>query len=134
MLNFANLNWLAILGATLASFALGGLWYGPMFLKAWMAAIGKKQEELPSNATPFIVSFVTALITSIVLAALIQALGIVRVIDGVLLGLITSIGFIATAAASDAAFGGSSVRLFLIQAGYRVVYSAIMGAILAAWR
>jgi hypothetical protein len=60
------LNWLAILGATLASFALGGLWYGPIFGKAWMAAIGKKQEELPSNATPFIVSFVTALITSIV--------------------------------------------------------------------
>ena len=134
MLNFAALNWLSILGATLAGFALGGLWYGPLFGKAWMNAIGKTEDELQPSPTPFVVSFVTALITAIVLALLINALGVVRVVDGLALGAIVGIGFIATAMASDSAFCGWGVRLFLIQSGYRVVYSVIMGAILAFWR
>lgn len=134
MLNFGSLNWLAILGATFAGFALGGLWYGPLFGKAWMRALGKRPEDLQPSPTPFVISFVTAFVTSVVLAALIQALGVVRTIDAVALGLVTSIGFIATAMASDSAFCRWSMHLFLIQSGYRVTYSVIMGAILGFWR
>ena len=36
MLDLAALNWWAILVATVAAFALGGLWYGPLFGKPWM--------------------------------------------------------------------------------------------------
>ncbi len=132
MLNYMALNWVAILIATVAGFVLGGLWYGPLFGKAWMHAIGKRPEDIRPSPAPFIISFVTALITAIVLALLI--LGIVRVIDGAILGLVIGIGFIATAMASDSAFCGWGVRLFLIQAGYRVTYSVLMGAILTWWR
>ena len=34
MIDFAGLNWWAILVAVAAAFALGGLWYGPLFGKA----------------------------------------------------------------------------------------------------
>jgi hypothetical protein len=134
MLNLTVLNWYAIVGATLAAFALGGLWYGPLFGKAWMSAIGKTADELQPPPLPYVISFFTALVTTIVLAMLINALGVVRVIDGVLLGAIVGIGFIATAMASDNAFCGWGLKLFLIQSGYRVVYSLIIGAILAFWR
>ncbi len=33
---FANLDIIAIITATLATFAIGFLWYGPIFGKAWM--------------------------------------------------------------------------------------------------
>ena len=45
MLDLSGLNWLAILVATVAAFVLGGLWYGPLFGKAWMAALGKTEED-----------------------------------------------------------------------------------------
>ncbi|MDX1563327.1 MAG: DUF1761 domain-containing protein [Gammaproteobacteria bacterium] len=134
MWNIADLNWLAILVATVAGFAIGGVWYGPLFGKAWMDALGKKPEDLTPSAQPYIISFVTALITALVLALLINALGITGAVDGLLIGLAVGVGFIATAMASDSAFCGWSLNLFLIQAGYRVTYSMVMGVILAVWR
>ena len=134
MLDFSNLNWLAILVATAAGFLLGGIWYGPLFGNAWLRAIGKTQDDIEPTPTPFIVSFFTALITAILLAALIHSLAIESTLHGALLGLLIGVGFIATAMGSDSAFCGWGLPLFLIQAGYRVTYSVIMGAILAAWQ
>ena len=134
MLDFAGLNWFAILAATAAGFMLGGIWYGPLFGKAWMNAIGKTEEDIQPTPTPFIISFLTALVTAIVLAALIHNLGFTSVIDGVILGLLVGVGFIATAMGSDSAFCGWGLPLFLIQSGYRVSYSVIMGVILTAWQ
>ena len=133
MLELGALNWWAILLATVASFALGWLWYGPLFGRAWLAALGKSVEELQPSPTPFIVSFVTALVTCVVLAAIMQGLGIANVAGGLALGLVTGIGFIATSMASDSAFCGWGAKLWGIQAGYRVVYSVIMGGIIGAW-
>ena len=134
MLDFGNLNWLAILVTTLVSFALGGLWYGPLFGKAWLVAVEKTPDQLPSGATPFVISFFTALVTSIVFAALIASLGITSPAQGALLGLIIGLGFIAASAASDGAFCNWRPALIVIQAGYRVVYSVLMGLILAWWQ
>ena len=97
MLDFTGLNWWAILLATGAAFALGGLWYGPMFGQAWLRALGKTAEDLQPSPTPFVV------------------------------------GFIAASMASDSAFCRSGMPLFLVQSGYRVLYSIIMGGILGAW-
>jgi hypothetical protein len=130
----SNLNWLAILVATLIGFAIGGVWYGPLFGNAWLAALGKKLEDIQPSPAPYIISFVTALITAIVLAMLIQALGITSVYGGLHLGFAVGAGLIATAMASDAAFCGWGFNLFLIQAGYRVTYAIVMGIILAVWQ
>ena len=133
MLDFADLNWWAILVATAVAFVLGGIWYGPVFGKAWLAALGKGAEDLEPSPTPFVISFFTALLTCIVLAALLKGLAIGTLGGGLALGALVGIGFIATAMASDSAFCRWGMRLFLIQSGYRVVYSIVMGGILAVW-
>lgn len=127
-------NWWAILTATALAFVLGDLWYGPIFGKAWMAAIGKTEDELQPSPTPFIVSFFTALITAMVLAWLVQALQVSSWQGGAMLGAGMGVGFIATAMASDSAFCGWGLNLWLIQSGYRVVYSILMGALLGGWQ
>ncbi|MEM6708846.1 MAG: DUF1761 domain-containing protein [Pseudomonadota bacterium] len=133
MLEFTQLNWLAILVATVAAFLLGGLWYGPIFGRAWMEALGKTEADIEPSPTPFVVSFFTALVTAVVLAALIETLDIASASEGALFGALTGVGFIATAMASDTAFCGWGMKLFAIQAGYRVAYSIIIGALLAGW-
>lgn len=133
MLDFVGLNWWAILVSTIAAFVLGGLWYGPLFGKAWLEAIGKTEADIEPSAAPFVISFFSALFTAIVLAALVRSLGVDTLYGGVMLGAVVGLGFIASAMASDSAFCGWGLKLFLIQSGYRVVYSTIMGGILAAW-
>ena len=39
------INWYAIIAATLVGFAVGFVWYGPLFGKAWMKEIGLTEEE-----------------------------------------------------------------------------------------
>ena len=134
MLDISALNWWSILAATVVAFVIGGLWYGPVFGQAWLRAMGKTQDEIQPSATPFVVSFFAALLTCVVLAALIDSLAIETLTGGLMIGAITGIGFIATAMASDTAFCGWGMPLFLIQAGYRVVYSIVMGGILAYWQ
>ena len=133
MLDFAGLNWWAILVATVAAFMLGYVWYGPAFGKAWLAALGKTEDEIEPSPTPFIVSAVAALATCLVVAALMSGLGMTRIGDGAILGLLTGVGFIAASMASDTAFCGWGWKLWAIQAGYRVTYSILMGAIIGAW-
>ena len=135
LFDFDGLNWWAILVATIAGFMLGGIWYGPLFGKAWLRAIGKREEDLGNPVIPFTLSFFTAFVTALLMALLINSLdGLKTVLDGALLGLYIGIGFIAAAMASDYAFCRWPKQLFVIQAGYRVAYSVIMGAILAGWR
>ena len=133
MLDFSGLNWWAILAATAAAFVLGGIWYGPAFGQAWLKALGKQQEELEPSPTPFVISFFTSALTCVVLAAIMKTLGMQTVADGLVLGALVGLGFIAAAMASDSAFCRTGMALFLIQAGYRVLYSILMGAILGAW-
>ena len=128
-----EVDWLAIGVATVVAFVLGGLWYGPLFGKAWMTALGKTEADIQPTPAPFIISFFTALVTCIVVAGLMGALAIDGVLPGAAFGLLVGMGFIATAMASDTAFCGWGLPLFLIQAGYRVTYSILMGAIIGAF-
>ncbi len=134
MISFEIANWWAVLAATVLAFVLGGIWYGPVFGKAWLEALGKTEDDIQPSASPFIISFFTALLTAVVLAWLIAALAVKGWLGGAVLGLITGVGFIATAMASDSAFCRWSLKLFLIQSGYRVLYSVLMGALLGAWQ
>ena len=133
MLEFSGLNWLAILAATVAAFVLGWLWYGPLFGQAWLKAIGKTAEEIEPSPRPFIITFFTTLLNCIVLAALMNTLGMTTLTGGMVLGAITGIGFVAASLASDSAFCGWGMPLFLILSGYHVVFNILMGAILGVW-
>lgn len=132
MFEFLAVEWLAILIATVVAFVLGGVWYGPLFGNAWIEALGRSPEDIKPTPAPFVISFFTALVTCVVMAGLMDALDIRTVLGGAIFGVVTGIGFIATAMASDTAFCGWGMRLFLIQSGYRVAYSILMGAIIGA--
>ena len=43
---------LATLLATVLSFVLGGLWYGPVFSKTWMRLVGVTEATLRENFNP----------------------------------------------------------------------------------
>ena len=44
-----DINWLAVVVAAVATFMLGGVWYGPLFGRVWRAAEGQAAPP-PSKA------------------------------------------------------------------------------------
>ena len=135
--NYADLNWIAILAVTLLGFLIGGLWYGPLFGRAWLKEVDLTEEQIKAamqGASPFVVSFVAAVVTAVVMSVLIATLNLASAGDGVVLGLFVGVGFIATGMGADMAFRNDSARLWMIQSGCRVVYCALMGMILAVWK
>lgn len=129
-----GLNPWAILAATFLGFLIGGLWYGPLFFEAWLKALGKAQDQLLPPALAMLVGLVSQTGFSLALAMLIVKMDLRGLGKGLLLGLLVGLGFNTMAMASDFAFANWSFRLFLIEAGFRVVYTALAGAILGVWR
>lgn len=129
----ANINWLSILAASLSAFVIGGIWYGPLFGKAWMAASGKTEEELQQRnmVQVFTVSLLFILIAAINLEMFIGSEGTLNY--GMFAGLLAGIGWVATFMGVIYLFEKRSLKLWLINAGYSVIALTLMGSILGAW-
>jgi len=128
-----SINWLAVVAAAATGFVIGGIWYGPIFAKPWMAASGMTEEKAKSGnkALIFGLTFVLNLVAATSLAML---LGPERTLQtGVFYGAITGLTFISTALGIIYLFEQRSLSLFLINAGYQTVNFAAMGAILGIW-
>ena len=138
-IDLGSLNYLAILLGVIINQAIGAAWYSA-FGKPWMAEAGFTQEDLeavkgtPRQWYPYIVAIVGALVFTLCLALLTQLTGAEAVGDGLFLGLLAAIGFIATSYATTYSFEDRSLRLFLINSGYPVISYAIIGVMLAVWQ
>src|SRR5690349_12678384 len=92
----SQLNWRHILVAGIAYFALGALWYGPLFSKKWIAYQNINMNDPNARkgvAGIMITSLVWMLVATVGLAILAQRLGLQEAISGVKLGLLTGICF-----------------------------------------
>ncbi len=127
------INWLAVVVAAASGFVIGGIWYGPLFGKAWMAATRITEEKANSGNKVLIfgLTFVLNVVAAISLAML---LGPERTWKmGLMYGAITGITFIGTAIGITYLFEQRPLSQFLINVGYQTVNFATMGVILGAW-
>ncbi len=128
----AHVNWLAVLVAALAGFAVGGLWYGPIFGKAWMRETGITLERAQSANKAFI--YPTVLMLNLIAAtSLAMFVGAGDLNFGAFAGFMTGLTFVATSLGITYLFEMRSLRLWLINAAYMTVFFTVMGAIIGAW-
>jgi hypothetical protein len=133
-ISFSEINWLSVVVAAVVAFAIGGLWYSPLlFSKIWQSELKLKEEDLKNASMPLIfgTTFILNLIAAVTLDAFIGPNS--TLVGGLLSGLLVSIVWISTDLGINYLFARKTLRLFLIDAGYFVVFFAIMGAILGAW-
>ncbi len=128
-----TINWLAVLSAAASGFAIGGLWYGPLFGKAWMTAAGMTEEKVRAGnpAITYGLTFVLSLIAAFSLAMFI---GSGDLQFGLFAGFMTGLTFVAVALGITYLFEKRPLSLWLINAGYQVVFFTVMGAILGGWK
>lgn len=119
---------LATLVGALAGFALGGIWYGPLFGKAWMAEHGYTEAELSKDFSPakaYGTMFVLALLASWVFGAFLGP--DVTPAFGAGAGAAAGLFWVAGSIATNYLFERSSVRLWLINGGYHTVRFTLIG-------
>lgn len=130
---FSDLNWLAVLIAAAAYFVLGAIWYSNvLFGRQYRAALGQPDEAATPPVAALTVNFVGWFVAAIALGLISSAIGADSVWEGVVLGLVVAVGFIATARVVDQFYGAGNPKLMPINGPYTLIGYALMGAILAA--
>lgn len=132
---FQQINWLSVIVATLTAFAIGSVWYSPLlFGKAWQAEHELTSENIKNANMPLIfgTTFILNLVGAVVLDMFIGP-GTTSIF-GLIAGLFVGIAWVATAIGTNYLYARKSFKLFLIDAGYFVVFYPVMGLILGAWK
>jgi hypothetical protein len=134
-----DVNWIAIVVAAIAAFALGALWYSrTLFGRQWMAAHGHTPEKLAamqsSMGKTYAFSFITYLIMAMVIALLMGLTGGNSVVQGIVIAVLAWLGFGFTIGLNSNLFSDKPATAFMIDAGYQFVHVIVMGAIIGAWR
>lgn len=133
-----QIHWLAILAAAVAGFVVGGLWYGPLFGKAWMKARGIDCDD-PGKGANMVQIFGTTFVLNLVAAFMLDHLyntydAPVGLHHSLVIAGIIGVGFIATSIGVNYLFSRLPRALFLIDAGYWIVMYLAMGAIFGLLR
>jgi hypothetical protein len=141
-----HLNWIAIAVSVVVSFAVGGLWYGPLFGAAW-----RKEMGVPADAKPMGgamgkslgINIVGTFLTAFVLA---HEVAVWRpsvwhagadsapAVYGFFAGFFTWLGFAVPVLLNGVSFEGKSGKLFAINAAFLFVSFEIIAMILSFWR
>jgi hypothetical protein len=133
---FSNLNWLAIIVAGVAYFALGAIWYSFIFKNAWIKASSVNVNDpnmKKGMAQTMLASLVLMIICSLGLALLLGKIVSTSWMSGAKLGLLTGVCFSATGICISYLYEKRPWMLHFINAGYNVAGCVIAGIILSVW-
>lgn len=116
---FADVNWVALLAATAASFAFGAVWYMSL-AKPWMAALGRTEAELKAQASPlpYLVALAGQFVMAFILMQLLVRLEALGVGAALKAAFFLWLGFVLTTLATNHAFQQSRRALTLIDGGH----------------
>jgi hypothetical protein len=141
MLNqfLSNANWLAIIVAAIAYYALGSVWFSLLFGKQWMALNGipeptpERKEEMKKLLMPMLLkSLVMSLVMAFVIGLVGMSIGVHQLIGGIKLGLaLSAIGIIPLIMADM--YLMKPLKLWFIDSGYHIVGITLMSIIIAVW-
>jgi len=131
-----GVNYLAVVVAAVVALVIGFIWYSPrVFGNRWMAYLGTTQAQLGNpGPTGMLVGVVASLINAWALAVLALNLGGKSVTDGILLGVLAWLGFMATITAAQISFEKKSWGLWVLNNAHNLLVQVIMAAIVTAWR
>lgn len=134
----APVNLVTILVAAIAYMVVGFLWYGPLFGKVWMKAMGITASDMEKNKDKmgmiYGLTSLAALVTSYVLAHFIFYAGEKTALGGAKIAFWVWVGFVVTKSIVDTLFENKKWDIFYLNMGYQLVGLLVMGAILGVWR
>jgi len=132
-MHIAGMNWVAILAAAAAFFAIGYVIHMRLVdLEAWNAAkhIDKAELGMARMAS----GLVLPLATAVGLAVLFNWADVTGVGNGIRWGLVVALASALPALWYNWFFGTSPIWIFWVDSAHQLIGHAVVGAILAGWR
>lgn len=125
-----TVNWLAVIVATIAGFAVGAVWYTALG-KQWMASIGKTREQLNAGPTPYVIGIIVEAVMAYFLAVVIGNLfGSATVWNGLLAGAHMWVGFILPPMILNHRYQNMPWSLTLIDGGHLLLVLLVQGLVI----
>lgn len=130
-----DVNWLAVIVATIAHQALGALWYAVLFRDAWLRGMGMNPEEIKQQAPggEMVYGAVASFLSAISLALILANVDNAEIGDGILWGAVAGIGFVTAATVMNGVYEQKKPVVLAIFCTYYTLGLMIVGAILGAW-
>ena len=131
-----ELNWLAIIVASLVAFLSGIAWYSKsLFGSRWQKTVGLSDKQINSgNMTEImIISAVGVFITTVAIGLLVDVLVLTTVVQGALLGTMVAVGILGANKLMQVKFEQRPITYWYITLGGDIVALSLLGSILAVW-
>jgi hypothetical protein len=136
MLDFSNLNYLAILITTFITFGIGAIWYSALFAKVWQKETGLTDKQI-ADGSPLKTyggSFICFLLINLFIAAIFRDLQpkdwIEAAITGLQVGILVNLANLTI----NYLYQYKSLKLWLIDGRYCVLVMIVGGAVLSVWK
>ncbi|HEY0653694.1 MAG TPA: DUF1761 domain-containing protein [Chryseosolibacter sp.] len=139
-----QINFLAVVVATIVSFIIGFVWYTPLFGKAWAKEMGFTMDRKPTSGEltkGMLLNLIGNFFMAYVFAHNNEAWSFVPGMDEMSMGakianagIFTWLGFFVPQDLNKVAWGGRSWKLFFIDTGYHLVMLLAAAAILMLWQ
>jgi len=136
--DLSAINWLAVLVAALASFMVGGLWYGAIFGKKWIEVNGHDEAAQKAMAErqgkTFLGFIIGDLIAASAIAILMNNLENPSVGVGVGLAFLIWIGALAPIGHAKNAANGRPLGVWLLDTPHELLSVMAMAMVIGGWR
>lgn len=125
------MNWPAVVLGTVAFFAIGALWYGVLFGKAWQKAVGLSDAQLKGGANMPLIFGLCFLLELIVVTMLGHLFARIQPSDRAMMMMATGFGLaiMSPAIGITYLYMRKSLKLFLIDAGHFIVGMTAVGLV-----
>lgn len=131
-----KINHGAVWVGVVVMFALGFIWYGPLFGEKWMEYVGLTMadaENMDGVVGIWATNIISSILSMYLLGWLISKLGINSGFKGALLGLELAFVFIFMTIMVNGLFAGAPYGLAWISGGFSMVGFTINGFIMGMW-
>lgn len=131
-----DINWLAVILATLSSMVVGSIWYAkPVFGKEWMKLVGMTDEKANKGTTKailvtLVVSFITAFVLAHVIFLSHEYFNNSYLQDAVSTAFWLWLGLTAARFITHDAFEGRPTKLTVMNVAHEFVTLIVMGSII----
>ena len=125
------INWLAIVLAPLAFFAVGAIWYTALFCKTWQREVGLSTEQLTSGRNMMLIMGTCLLLEFVVVLMLGHLFARLQPSDHVKMMMATgfALAIMSPAIGINYLYQRRSLKLFLIDAGHFGVGMSAVGLV-----
>lgn len=142
-MDFAAINWLAVIACVLISFVTGSLWYNPRTLfPIWWEGVRRSDSAPPGGGNmglTWALTTVSSVVQAVAMALMVNAMGGLMtggpsLATGAMTGFMLWSGFVAPTYLVNKLFAGHSLKIWAIEVGNHLLNFVLFGAVLGAWR